>query len=1067
MSEAPNIALGQTKFKTLRPLQNKPPDSSIGHLFPNSSIRNRPWKGKSVLSNYDTFTLSDSSNASQASRQVLHSLLETLRDSRIPGPRLIRLRKEFNNHIGDGAQCDVFAASDAFETLLEGRPKDPLDMHTARSLLACKFVAIKKTKTFDYGEDSEISGSGGNISRGLRAQFEFAQRDIITLCKEPIRRHPNIVKLLAWGLCLDTLEDPRGDTPRIPLLVLERANGNLGEYLHNERDYGSDHRDFATEQCKLCLDVGSGLEAIHKMNMTHGDLKPSNILIYQGSSSTYGATAKLCDFGLAIEDRKGEEIFTDYLGTPGWIPPESGETLRSSSLVLCDVFAYGLVVWCVATLELKSPIEGLTPRSLTQHHLYNRAFGEVPRAGILRSGQDTNRILRVLRGSLDVQPLLRERQPWRYLDRAQYPLIAAAADPTEGSTSLLAFHILMQAVEWMGAASRNVGMKVQASWVPLLSICWYACSVPVLNLRRLLVWTASRLSVWGKTVAQLVQTAPPRQETYRLIVEEYAKSLRRGKPGADPDGTNTMDDALSVTCDVGGIQRRLEHEISIRAFAYKTNRLPNTASDKHSENIIYALARLRSRFSLSIWDSAIVPRPTKPNSGLQLPINRSIQSNEPQTISPNSVLQALESNLDLQTLAWLCRGPVGRREIINSKRHFLWRTAYETTDSPISKASRIQRIALLLQMGAKVEDCVSNVAPTTAFGRILRNIVTDNLQKAERLEITMLVCRHSRRAAMRSGSPQSRYFFTGELPDESDVDEDGAFFTTALHEAVSACSYLAVQYLLSYHFPIYVQNRQGQTPFLLAESMAKSVAKDGDQPSRGHSIKLSGESRATASTDADRWNLPLGWTAKDLSSGRYVYEELHTNSITFKAPKFSLWQERRLTLGFKQLSSVGQSFLIDLVRFVVSDTEAFDEGSSEKGLTFDDSWFRLDIQNTKVGRTDFPIRVKAKVPAWLSSIWLKEQTMSLKRLRDELFMSLRENYLNVGLIFLPLSLAGPKAGWASGTVNAFNSLTMVSLYSMHRFAVRQMAAYYPKYVKLTVTAVSDSMVELIVSPWTI
>lgn len=1064
MSEAPMLDSRQARFKTLRPLHNKPPDSSIGHLFPNTSIRNRPLRGKSALSNYNTFTVSDSSSASQASREILHSLLKTLRDSKIPGPRLIRLREEFNNHIGDGAQCDVFAASDDFETLLEGKPKNLLDTDTARSLLACKFVAVKRTKTVDYSGESESSSSGVTLTRGLRDQFEFAQRDIITLCKEPIRRHPNIVRLLAWGLCLDTLEDPKGDTPRIPLLVLERANGNLGEYLQNEIEFESNHRAFALEQCKLCLDIGRGLEAIHKMNMTHGDLKLSNILIYQSSSSRYGATAKLCDFGLAIEEKKGEEIFTDYLGTPGWIPPESGETLPSSSLVLCDVFAYGLVTWCVATLELKSPIEGLTPRSLTEHYLYRRAFDKVPRAGILRSGQDTNRILRVLRGSLDKNPLLRERQPWRYLDRAQYPLIAAPVDPTEGAMSLLAYNLLMQAMEWVGAASRKWSMRVQGSWVPLLSICWYLCSVSASALRWLFVWATKRLSMSAETVAQLMHSkaVPPRQEIYESIVEKYAKNLKRGQISTDANGISTMENTLGVTCDVGGLRDRLEDEMSLMDSFYNTSELRNTTGGEHSENIIYALARLRSRFTLSSWDSGIAPGPMNPP---QIPTNRFIQVIESRKLSHNAVLQAFELNLDLQTLAWLCRGPVGRREIANSRRSSLWRTAYETTGSPTSRVRRIQRIALLLQMGANVEDCVSDAAPITAFGRILCNIVTENIQEAERFEITMLVCRHFRRAAMRSISPQSRYFFTGELPDESNLDENGAFLTTALHEAISACSYPAVQYLLSCHFPIYVQNRQGQTAFELAESMAVAIP--------WSRIKLSRQSREifdimkqTASIDNDKWNLPLGWTAKDLSSGRHVYEELHTNSITFKTPSFSLWQERRLTLGFKQLSSMGQSFLVDLVRFIVSYPETFDEGSFEKSLTFDDSWFRSEIHSTKSGKTDSSNLNKAKLPAWLGSIRFMELVVWLNGLREELWKALRVNYLNFAFLGLPLSLAGPKAGWPSGAITACSSLTMVSLYSIHRFATSQMATYHSKTVKLTVTAISDSMVDAIVSPKT-
>ena len=43
---------------------------------------------------------------------------------------------------------------------------------------------------------------------------------------------------------------------------------------------------------------------------------------------------------------------------------------------------------------------------------------------------------------------------------------------------------------------------------------------------------------------------------------------------------------------------------------------------------------------------------------------------------------------------------------------------------------------------------------------------------------------------------------------------------------------------------------------------------------------------------------------------------------------------------------------------------------------------------------------------------------------------------------------------------------MVSMYFMHRFAIRQMAVHYPNNVKATVTAVTDILSESIVSPRT-
>ena len=503
-----------------------------------------------------------------------------------------------------------------------------------------------------------------------------------------------------------------------------------------------------------------------------------------------------------------------------------------------------------------------------------------------------------------------------------------------------------------------------------------------------------------------------------------------------------------------GLEKQIYNtsEVPLLAPLYRTNEFRNHTRRANSENIVSALARLRSRIALSVWDSG-VSSSAGSESGPHLPTNRSIQSIDSYKESSNAVIRALDLDLDIQTIAWLCKGPVGRREITDSTKSSLWRTTYEATDGSTSRARRIQIIALLLQMGAEVDDCVSDDGPITAFGRILRNLVTEDLQEAERFETTIVVCRHFKRASLRSGSPQSRYFFTGELPDESNLDEAGAFLTTALHEAVLPCSYPAVEYLLSCRFPIYIQNRQGRTPFELATSMPLDT--------RSSRIKLNQESRRilemirrTASTDIGKSSLPFGWTVKHLLTGRQVYEELYTNSITFRAPSFSLWQERRLALGFKQLSSIGQSFLVDLVRFIGSGPEAFDEGSSDEGFIFDDRWFRAEIRNTKRGRTD------ASSFSWsMSSI----PVVWLYRLTKEILLSLKSNYVNFALVFFPFSLVGLNSGWSNGLVVIFHSLTIVPIYSLNRFALRQIGAYPSRYVSSTVTAVSDSTVDVIVS----
>lgn len=83
---------------------------------------------------------------------------------------------------------------------------------------------------------------------------------------------------------------------------------------------------------RLCIDVGHGLQFLHENCLTHGGLKPQNVLIFQ---KTITFTAKICDFGHSHSLRSGEDDNKEpYNGTDAWRPwwfgsdPQSFETPR-------------------------------------------------------------------------------------------------------------------------------------------------------------------------------------------------------------------------------------------------------------------------------------------------------------------------------------------------------------------------------------------------------------------------------------------------------------------------------------------------------------------------------------------------------------------------------------------------------------------------------------------------------------------------------------------------------------------------------------------------------------------
>ncbi|EFR03323.1 serine/threonine protein kinase [Nannizzia gypsea CBS 118893] len=200
---------------------------------------------------------------------------------------------------------------------------------TFEATLGEQHDVVSKVPKFFLDPNEKLSLSNTAVRRHVR--------DLITelsvLCHPKLRNHPNIVHLMGWGLDTSIWHQP-------PFLALEAADGDLESILRTQPDLSM------TDRQSILLDVANGLDAMHEVGFVHGDLKPSNILIFYPGGKCRG---KLADFG-GGGDLSQDEIIRGR-GTVGWRAPElrrfhdHGEALDRAFVSAVDVYSYGLLIW--------------------------------------------------------------------------------------------------------------------------------------------------------------------------------------------------------------------------------------------------------------------------------------------------------------------------------------------------------------------------------------------------------------------------------------------------------------------------------------------------------------------------------------------------------------------------------------------------------------------------------------------------------------------------------------------------------------------------------------------------
>ncbi|ESK89537.1 hypothetical protein Moror_1197 [Moniliophthora roreri MCA 2997] len=303
----------------------------------------------------------------------------TTRDE-LPNIGTLRIDAKTNqNPQHDGRISEFVFLVAGLEKLLSIRDDAPVLIDTAGTSFT-KRVPIASGASFSV-EGAEWSSNNTTMSEvqerwGKSVALKYVRRsatskdashwkhillEIRALLHEPIRYHPNIVRLLglSWGAA-------KGLRSNFPMLVLEFSELGTLAQLQKVEDL-----PFNVKK-KLCYDVSKGISILHACGIVHGDLKHENILIFpsRNPNAEVAYIAKLADFGGSVMDLE-DQGSSLHMGTPPYEAPEAYHgKLDGDGMKRTDVYSLGLLVWRVI-------LNGGNPFSAVHHGLGEMSEGEI------------------------------------------------------------------------------------------------------------------------------------------------------------------------------------------------------------------------------------------------------------------------------------------------------------------------------------------------------------------------------------------------------------------------------------------------------------------------------------------------------------------------------------------------------------------------------------------------------------------------------------------------------------------------------------------------------------------
>jgi serine/threonine protein kinase len=167
--------------------------------------------------------------------------------------------------------------------------------------------------------------------------------------------HANIVQIHDTGVFAD---ESKGI--EIPYMIMSYIKGSsLSDLLRNEAPFEM------SRTLGISRDVLGALEAMHKNNIIHRDIKPGNIMIQEDTGE-----AVIIDFGIAKDIVGGTRLTTTgaLLGSPMYMAPE--QSVNSSNVgPSTDIYSFGAVLFEMLTGD--TPFQGSNFMEIMTAHREN------------------------------------------------------------------------------------------------------------------------------------------------------------------------------------------------------------------------------------------------------------------------------------------------------------------------------------------------------------------------------------------------------------------------------------------------------------------------------------------------------------------------------------------------------------------------------------------------------------------------------------------------------------------------------------------------------------------------
>ena len=113
--------------------------------------------------------------------------------------------------------------------------------------------------------------------------------------------------------------------------------------FYNRQQQQKEKSFFLLERMEAGLQLARAVRYLHRQNVVHRDLKPTNI------GFDHDGRVKVFDFGLATRRKRSSSYLHGAIGTCCYMAPEM--LLRQTYDQSVDVYTYGLVLWEMCSLE--------------------------------------------------------------------------------------------------------------------------------------------------------------------------------------------------------------------------------------------------------------------------------------------------------------------------------------------------------------------------------------------------------------------------------------------------------------------------------------------------------------------------------------------------------------------------------------------------------------------------------------------------------------------------------------------------------------------------------------------